>query len=338
MTFILRALTSFCLIAASAVAAASDVTFFISPNGSDSAEGQTQQKPLISLQLAMDRAIKSADSSTERIVVNVAEGTYTAQRVSTEGHPKGIKVIIKPTHPDERMPVFDGGGEGGAWFSLRSEVGKATRISIMGLRITRYATAISLNGSRDSTGAFNSGNVIEGNVFETIGQIANPKGPKSTAAIRLINSRENEIRKNRFSNIKNIEGCSALHSIYMAHYSSKNIIEGNTFENVCGQTIKVRDQSNNNIVRNNIFKEQATTTTFQEAFCNKDERGDECTKEGGECPSVGNVYESNTVSTKGSSKKLTAIRVQEGDVPSSCPTKNVRSADRVTEKGTRIVQ
>jgi Right handed beta helix region len=338
MISLVRVSMSICLLVASAIATAGDVTFFVSPNGSDSAEGQTQQKPLLSLQLALDRAIKSADSSTERIVVNVAEGTYTAQRVSTEGHQRGIPLVIKPTHPSEQMPVFDGAGEGGAWFSLRSEVGKATRISIIGLRVTRYATAISLNGSRDSTGAFNSGNVIEGNVFETIGQIANPKGPKSTAAIRLINSRENEIRKNRFANIKNIEGCSALHSIYMAHYSSKNVIEGNTFENVCGQTIKVRDQSNNNIIRNNIFKEQATTTTFQEAFCNKDERGDECTKAGGECPSVGNIYDSNTVSTKGSSKKLTAVHVQEGDVPPTCPTKNVRSIDRVVEKGTRIVQ
>jgi hypothetical protein len=196
-----------------------------------------------------------------------------------------------------------------------------------------YVTAISLNGKRTAPGDSNSENTIRLNVFRDIGQIAFPAGKPSTAALRLVNSKNNKITNNQFINIRNNTGCSALHSIYIAHYSSGNLIEDNVFNGGCGATVKTRDSSGGNIVRGNTFIDQSEPV-FLDSFCNKDAR-DDCTKETSECPSWGNEFSNNAMERLGTKAKKTPVQVLGPDTPGGCPPPPGRTDARVSQSGNR---
>ncbi len=174
-----------------------------------------------------------------------------------------------------------------------------------------------MNGDRGSPNTSNSENVIRNDILRNIGQIAFPSGKPSTAVIRLVNSKHNQIVNNRFINIQNLTGCSALHSIYMAHYSSNNLIEGNTFESGCGATVKARDASNSNIIRDNRFVGQADTL-FLDSYCDKDKRED-CTKATAECPSWGNQVQNNSSERMGPRARKAPTAALGPDNPNGCP-------------------
>ena len=230
-------------------------------------------------------------------------------------------------------PVFNGNGKGRSWLVLESASGTPSRLTVENIEVTNYVTAISLNGQRASISASNSENIIQNNIFRNIGQISFPEGKPSTAAVRLVNSRSNRIIQNKFINIRNNVGCGALHSIYIAHYSSDNLIEGNVFDGGCGATIKTRDASNSNVIRNNRFFDQSEPV-FLDSFCDKDSR-DDCTKETSECPSWGNVFRDNNMARLKSRAQREPVRVSGTDLPSGCPQPPTR-ASRVIELNNRI--
>jgi hypothetical protein len=93
------------------------------------------------------------------------------------------------------------------------------------------------------------------------------------------------IKNNRFIHIKNRERCLLLHSIYVAHDSTKNVIEGNIFEDSCGDAIRFRDGSSANLVKDNIFIDAWDKAPVSDWYCDRDRR-DDCTKATGECPSI----------------------------------------------------
>jgi parallel beta-helix repeat protein len=185
------------------------------------------------------------------------------------------------------------GGNGGTWLSLHAGSG-LSNIRISGLEITNYQTAISFNGQRENTTQWNGGNIIKDNIFSNIGQISKPDAKPSTAAIRLVNSDHNLITNNRFINIKNNDKCALLHAIYVAHDSTDNIIENNFFKDSCGDAIRLRDSSNNNIIRKNVFQMAWAKSPISEWHCDKKIRTD-CTKKTGEYPSISNQVIGNKI-------------------------------------------
>jgi hypothetical protein len=294
-----------------------DLIVYLKPDGNDQADGLTRDTALASLSIAIDRALQKADAGHDSLRISVAPGVYRGQRSTTKGSSEGKALVISPEREGGERPRFDGNGKGGTWLTLENSGGKATRLTIEGLEITNYLTVISLNGKRTSEAASNSRNVIRNNIFRNIGQIADPAAEFSTAAVRLVNSDDNQITNNRFINIRNINRCGLLHAIYIAHYSTGNYIAENVFDGGCGATIKVRDRSSNNVIVNNDFVNQEASV-FLDSFCNKDLK-DNCTKKDAECPSWNNEFRQNRLSRLGKKALASPVKTLGSNQPSGCP-------------------
>lgn len=315
MKRIARTLLLSVLLCLSGLAAATEAVVFVAPGGNDKSSGRSESEAMQSLQDAVKRVLAlPAEQHTARRVV-VLQGSYLAQVVAIDKLPDTLPLVISAARGER--PVFDGNGRGGAWLALNVAAGKPTRLTIEGLEVRNYVTAISFNGDRSSIENFNSENVVRNNVFRNIGQVALPSGKPSTAGIRLVNSRSNQIVKNQFLNIRNLTSCGLLHAIYIAHNSSNNLIEGNTFDGGCGATVKTRDASNSNQIVNNRFLDQSEWL-FLDRYCDKDAR-DDCTKETSECPSWGNRVSDNTASGLGPRARKTPIAALGPDNPTGCP-------------------
>jgi len=266
---------------------------FVSPTGDDSASGLEATRPVATLQRAM-RIGSSLKPADEPIRILVSPGTYRGQSLSLRDRDLTRKIVISGTEASAtRFPIFSGDGTESTWLTILASSGKPTNLTIRKLQIDSYQTAISISGNRDDPARFNSGTVIEHNVFSRIGSIASGVTSPSTAAIRLVNSRDNLIRSNSFQTIRNRKKCGMLHSLYLAHRSSGNVIEDNKFRDMCGSAIKLRDRSNDNLIAGNSFSDLRKAPAIEEWFCDMSRRND-CTKKAGECPSTGNLIRQNS--------------------------------------------
>ena len=116
-----------------------------------------------------------------------------------------------------------------------------------------------------------------------------------------------------------------LHALYVAHGSTENVIEENLFENSCGDAVRFRDRSDNNLVRNNRFVDAWSRSPVSDWFCNPAQRSN-CTKEAGECPSMNNVVEKNQVTAR-STPAAGVFVPYGGKPPAGCGV--TRSSQRV---------
>jgi Right handed beta helix region len=262
-------------------------------------------------------------------LITVGPGVYSNEKVS----PKKLDcpLTIEPAQRDKR-PQFVGKGKD-VWFALLVPGAKKVDVSITGMEVSDYQTAIAIGGDRSVPDSWIGGVHIAGNHFLRIGSLQ-PGVPPSTAAIRLVNSRQNVIENNHFETIRNLEVCGGLHAIYMAHMSSGNVIKNNRFVDGCGETIKVRDASNDNKVVDNTFERQEGSSLLFDGFCDKQVNKD-CTKPEGECPSWDNVFESNTIVGKRppSNRNITGASKIRSNLSKICP-KPPREPVRILEAKT----
>lgn len=314
--FFTRMLGIGCLLLALSEAHAADTQVFLKPGGDDQASGRSEAAAVGTLQVAVKQVLALPVDANGARKILILPGTYRAQTTIISDIPDSSPLIITGSTGAGRRPVFDGDGKGGIWLRLDSASGRATRLTIEGIEVTNYVTAILLYGDRRTKDGFNAENVINKNLFRNIGQVAFPQGKPSTAALGLVNSRNNRITENRFLNIRNNTGCGALHAIYLSNYSSGNLIEGNTFDGGCGATVKTRDGSGDNIIKGNRFIDQAEPA-FLDSFCDRDTRGD-CTKKSAECPSWGNEFIDNTLSRVGPKARQSPVQVTGPDTPAGC--------------------
>ncbi len=272
-------------------------TIYLAPAGKDSSDGLKAAKPVATLDRAVALALAQSARTGEAMTVQVARGSYRGQTLVLDGKQLVAPLTITGTSADTaQYPSFFGDSRA-TWLRVNAKAGRATGLTISRLRIARYATAISLNGDRNSPDTFNSGTVIRNNVFNKIGSITQTTDSPSTAAIRLVNSRDNIIAQNYFHTTRNrtAQDCSLLHPIYVAHYSSGNHITGNTFQDFCGDGIKLRDRSNDNVLEKNSFLNGGSAIAIAEWYCEESRMG-ECSKDDGECPSTGNIVNDNKFS------------------------------------------
>lgn len=141
-----------------------------------------------------------------------------------------------------------------------------TNLWIEGLIIQNYTNGIGLGlTERDSLGVYfagiqNSHNTIKNNIFRNIGNKFSVKFQDSFSALGLSNSSFNTIEGNVFykneNDKKGVNGNSSsvlIHSIYLANYSSNNIIRNNFISLCSGDPIRLRNSSNNNVIENNYI-------------------------------------------------------------------------------------
>jgi hypothetical protein len=129
-------------------------------------------------------------------------------------------------------------------------------VTVDGLRIGKYNSAISVAPTGGSV--YQGTKIIHGIRIENceFNEIGNKYGQASTpafSAVGLTNAQDSLVANNTFSNIENATDAGLLHAIYVAHHSSRNIIENNTFSTSSGDVVRIRNRSNGTIVRNNKF-------------------------------------------------------------------------------------
>lgn len=276
-------------------------TLYMAPGGNDAAPGTSEQTALATLGAALARAQMAAPGEETRVLI--LPGIYRGQTIAIDGRRlHGPITLMGQQATPAAPPTFVGSG-GETWLRLRAAEGQDSGLTVKGLRIVHYATAITLNGNREDPAAFNRGTVLADLVLEQIGSddrgggggngADGPSRP-STAAIRLVNARDTTIRGVTFRAIRNNppQTCPGLHAIYLASHATGARIEGNTFTDFCGSAIKLRDDSGGATITGNRFSGADGAPAIEEWFCDRD-RTDECTKAAGECPSTGIVIGPN---------------------------------------------
>lgn len=321
-----------CLSSANASHRTTDVlTLYLAPDGDDTNDGLSPDSAILTLERAQEVLV--AARPDRDVEVRVASGTYYNQRV--RWHFTMPENTIKFTREEgaRERPVFDGcPGEGalpqdcrgGTWFILEADRGERTNIHFNYLQVMRYGTAISFEGNRDAEHRSNGGNRVNGSYFREIGNVFNTDLPPSTAAIRLVNSDNNEFFNNHFVNIENVDrGARLIHALYVAHGSSNNTIARNRFLNVSGDAIRLRDASNDNtITRNRIVR--AGRVGFSDWYCDHEARSD-CTKREPECPSWGNVFRDNVLGGTYQCQAMETFAFYQDDTTRGCPTPPAQS-------------
>jgi hypothetical protein len=244
------------------------------------------------MQQAIDYSYEATSQSVSSIKFLIHEGTYN-QQAAVLRPKQGIHYEFTSASNGEQLPNFDGELKQLTWLRVLSAHGTGSSVYISKLKIKNYITAISIEGDREDPTKYNAQNKIFKMQFENIGQTS-LGFPPSTAVVRLVNSRNNEIFDNDFTNIKNVENCGLLHSVYLAHHSSGNLIERNNFTNLCGSPIRVRDDSNNNNALHNKFNNIQNGKLMDQWFCDKSSRKD-CTKSNPELRSHSNALDTNRI-------------------------------------------
>ena len=300
------------VIAIIAAASASAADIYLSPDGSDDASGLSPNAPIATLARA-EIAVKQATAAEPRdVAIYFAPGRYTALsavwRYTMPAH------SIRFIGAADGASVLDGAQRGLTFFTLRGSTGAASNLSFENLTITRYVTAISLNGDREDFARSNANNVIRNNRFLDIGGTSFPTLGRSTAVVRLVNSDRNVIDGNTFRGMVAAD-CALLHAIYLAHNSSNNVISNNSFESGCGDPIRVRDASHDNRIVGNTFINAGDRAAYSEWFCGPTRP---CTKRGAECPSRGNAFQDNDVRSGFGGKALAATSIAPIEAHRSC--------------------
>ncbi len=274
----------------------------MSPSGHDANDGKTDS-PIRTLSRAQDLIRSSLSARHMDVEVRIRPGVYKGDTVVWTFTMPANKITFMPFYDDKNRPVFDGRGLGkdSTWFDLRHSAGESTNLHFRYLRVENYATAINFRGNRERANGHNGSNLIHGSYFRNI-------GADSTAAVRLVNSRNNQIINNHFVDIRRKNKCGLLHALYIAHMSSGNQILRNRFKNNCGDPVRIRDYSNNNFISGNKFENVGVNAAYTEWFCDKDSRSD-CTKKSPECPSWNNQVRDNQLNRNSAGGRLKAWKI-----------------------------
>lgn len=316
---------------------------YVSTRGSDTKDGTSSNNSVATLKRAHQLAAAYMKRSPIDVVVYIEPGTYYNQTVTwTTAHPK-YYTKITTTNP-KKQTVFDGRanrnaslGSQRSFFTFRFS-GQHSNLIIENLTIRNYAEGITLSGNReDFEKGWNGSNKILNNTFDRIGSLYHEDPSKHAyAVLRLVNSRYNEIRGNKFTNIMNKKSPALLHSIYAANASSHNIIHGNHFGPQKGDPVRIRDFSNFNDIAKNTF-DRAAAYGYSEWYCEK-KSNSACSKGIPECPSWGNVFKNNTLTKTGvwhlyvNAKFVKSKSACQRNPPKEADNRRLRTSQNISKK------
>lgn len=315
----------------SAEAAPKDATpagplrIYMAPGGDDANDGLTLAAAVLTLK-RVHAIVAQAKPNTD-VEVRIAPGRYHGQRVTWTATMPFHRITFMPLQDDKNRPIFDGclvenvtnasaQCPGGTWFILDHAAGQQTNLHFEYIRVERYGTAISLNGDRDAEATSNGSNRIFGCYFWKIGNVFNPALAPSTAAVRLVNSDDNDISNNHFVDVINDSSGALLHAIYAAHLSDRNLIRANRFERGTGDAVRIRDYSNDNKILENRFI-QIGAQGYSDWYCDH-EVETACTKPTPECPSWRNEFRDNLLDGSWTCDPLTVWKLFQDDETAGC--------------------
>jgi parallel beta-helix repeat protein len=172
---------------------------------------------------------------------------------------------------DPRHPLYNGGTMGLRFYYLTVDCYDGGGISIDGDRGAgdrgrdtedeTYDPPLRQPGSNG-----HNGNTVFGMIFNRIGTECVGNVSNGYAGIVLTNSRNNRIENNHFQRFEDV-GPSRVHGLYITHFSSQNRITRNRFFDVSGQGVKIRNQSNDNVISGNTFIQSGWTAYYLDQFC-----------------------------------------------------------------------
>lgn len=305
---------------------------YIAPDGSDSNSGLSKGQPLQTLGKALNVA-KDRLKDEDDVVVRFAAGSYGPVTLEVDWFPGGTRKLILDGSSSGGRARFDGGNGATTWLVLRGRKGEPSNVVVRHFDVLNYRGAIAFYGDRFDNVAWSSGNRIDGNLFENIGQ-QRPGVKPAFAAITVTNSTDNVFVRNTFRNISNIEKCDGLHAIYLSGGASRNRIVENVFDGGCGDTIKARDRSDDNEIVGNEFRNQTGKSIFVDSFCDGAKTA-ECAEKKQECPSWGNQFVDNRVDeVSHRSMKAVTRTVGRIGIP-GCPLQRGDRQDRIIERSSR---
>ena len=262
---------------------------YMSPTGNDAWSGLSEVEAVGTL--ARVHAVLKALAPVDVVEVHIATGLYLGQTVQWT-FCNGRPITFTPLNFGNQRPVFDGQGAD-IWFGLSASAGADTNLRFRYLKVQNYNNAITFKGNRNDPNGWNGGNELYGMYFYRIGGRYSRDG-SSTSAVGFQNSRNNRVVNSHFINVENFDASAgAIHALYVAHYSSGNIIERNRFADINGDPVKTRDASNDNRVVSNEFYRTGRDAFYLDAFCEASRP--DCTKRSPECPSVGNEFRYNNL-------------------------------------------
>lgn len=333
---------------------------YISPTGSDdSAADGSSQKPFLTLQKALFVATPLAQSTSySGVVIKVKPGVYLGQSVAWNLVSPSSSTFTNPFSRYVNRPIrtpitiesehkydwghFQGSGKlpNTTFFTFNYQL-QDTKLTLRNIRISKYLTsAVALRGHTSDPNRYNSNTTLENIIFDKIGSEYVFNNSASYAALSLINSRNNTIRKNIFSRIDDFDYASlitdsqtgqlklaqstGLHAIYASFYSMGNQITENTFQNLkFGQVIKLRDQSHDNVISNNNFLfvgndlvrnasgawiQAAARPAIYSWYCDR-VTNDDCDQNKIECPNYNTIISNNRVIEESIVENSTAVGV-----------------------------
>jgi hypothetical protein len=319
-------------IASSSAALCGPFVLYISPNGNDGNEG-TKENPVQTLSRVDDILIAEAPTSDVVIYVRSDQGPYLDQRVEWRYFDSAHRTVIKsdPENTKARF-LCTRHSEPLVFFTLMAEEGCPSNIEINNLSIESYASgALIFKGDLDNRQRWNGNNIIRNCSFANIGNYDSPNTRGAYSAIGLINSRNNTIIDCEFTNIKNHTAATypqnrierhmsrkeikkypnileyrevnrkgggwnpnlPIIAIYIAHHSDSNAVIKNSFKNIKGDVVRVRDDSNNNVIADNNMNLVGWQATITAWYC--DPGKNECTARHREKPSFGTIIIGNTI-------------------------------------------
>jgi hypothetical protein len=299
---------------------ATALVLYVGPDGQPDASGRSPDRAIGDIQRALDKGIVQRPKG-ETLELRILPGTYTGQRLTLKSSEVdgGDIAIIRNEGAGTQRPVFDGNGVDAPWLTAEADKRPLRQLRITGLEIKRYATAVTLNGSRDIDARSVSDVVIRNNIFRSIGQTEMTQKEPSTAAVRLVNADKVQIINNRFEQISNRQRCGLIHALYVAHGSTDNLIEDNNFEDSCGDAIRFRDGSSGNKVVRNAFVDAWADAPISDWYCDASSRKD-CTKKTPECPSFDNEIAENRIEAR-KAKAPERQKAHGEDTTSLCPAR-----------------
>lgn len=306
---VLLALTAFLLVPR-AEAAEGPFVVYVSTTGDDANDGLTPETAIASLQRA--ETVIADTAPTTNVEVRIEQGTYESGSLAWDTYVPGHTISFLPVDynyegviPPGGRPVFQPpAGHANYWFYAKLPTGHPG--GDMGLRfyyleVTGYGQGgLAFVGNTEVVGDLQrpsglglNGNTVYGMKFRNLGSTYNPDVEYGFGGVTGKNSSGNQIVNNHFVHLENEAPSEAgIHGIYLAHGSSNNYVKSNYFEWISGNPMRVRNDSNDNNIRDNTFKRTGLGSYYSDWSC-----GTKCSEENNgqafECASHGNLFRYN---------------------------------------------
>ncbi|MBN2185773.1 MAG: hypothetical protein JW746_10665 [Candidatus Krumholzibacteriota bacterium] len=255
---------------------------FISPEGNDDDPG-TYSRPIMTLQKANDLLEENAPDEDVLIYIISDQGRCGIENTTWTYSSRKHRTTIT-SYPENSMASFSASGyKGNAFITFKLEKGEPTNIHIEKIKVEDCPCRVFLfKGDPEDPSGWNGYNSISNCTFENVGNYRYPDKHIAYSVIGFVNTRHSEVHDCKFINIKNHTAATypqkrislenrkdrqyypnileyeasnkragghnpnlPVIGIYFAHNCDSNQVSGNTFINVKGDVVRIRDNTTN---------------------------------------------------------------------------------------------